>query len=165
MISQTTEYALRAVVFMAQHPNSPYVTQQVAEATKVPPGYLAKVLQSLSRAGLVSSQRGLGGGFTLAKSPSEMTIYAVVQAVEPIQRIRTCPLKISAHGTNLCALHQKLDDAMAIIEKSFQETTLADLLAEPRKSTPLCPFPRVLPKSMVRAQKSKPAKPDAKSSR
>jgi Rrf2 family protein len=147
MISQTAEYALRAMVFMAEHKDRPLVTLQIAEATKVPAGYLAKVLQSLSKAGLVNSQRGLGGGFTLAKSPDDITIYDAVQAVDPIRRITTCPLKLASHGVNLCPLHRRLDDAIATVEKTFRGSTLAELLAEPTRSKPLCPFPYRAPKT------------------
>lgn len=138
MISQTAEYALRAVVFLAMKPGGAYTTLEIASATKVPAAYLSKVLKSLVRAGLILSQRGLGGGFTLAESPEKLTILQVLNAVDPIQRIRTCPLGIEAHGTTLCALHKRLDDATASIEKAFSDTTIGDLLARPTKSVPLC---------------------------
>ena len=145
MISQTVEYALRAVVFLADH-GEPRTTQQIAESTKVPAPYLAKVMQSLNRAGLVHSQRGLHGGFTLAKTPAALTIWDVVQAVEPFQRIRTCPLELESHRTRLCPLHKRLDDALAMIERAFKETSVAEILAEPTTSKPLCPFPHGLAK-------------------
>jgi Rrf2 family transcriptional regulator, nitric oxide-sensitive transcriptional repressor len=147
MISQTAEYALRAMVYMAEHKEKSHVNTQIAEATKVPAGYLSKVLQALSRAGLVNSQRGLGGGFTLARGAGDITIFDVVQAVDPIRRITSCPLKLTSHGVNLCPLHRRIDDAIATMEKAFRESTLADLLAEPTRSKPLCPFPYRSPKS------------------
>src|SRR5205814_9998569 len=118
--------------------------QQMAQVTKVPMAYLSKVMQSLGRAGLVHSQRGLHGGFTLVHEPTKLTISDVVQAVEPLQRIRSCPLGLEAHRVRLCPLHKKLDDALSLIEKAFRETTLADVLAEPTTSKPLCPFPHLL---------------------
>jgi Rrf2 family nitric oxide-sensitive transcriptional repressor len=141
VISQTEEYALRAVVHLASKVPAAQTTDEVAQATRVPRAYLSKVLQSLSRAGLVRSQRGIGGGMTLTKSPAKLTILEVVNAVEPIQRIRTCPLGLAAHGVRLCPLHKRLDNALAIFEKAFGDTTLADILAEPTRSVPLCPFP------------------------
>ena len=143
MISQTVEYALRAVVFLADQAE-PRTTQQIAERTKVPAPYLAKVMQSLNRAELVHAQRGLHGGFTLARLPEKLTIWDVVQAVEPFQRIRTCPLELESHRTRLCPLHKRLDDALAMIERAFKETTVAEILAEPTTSKPLCPFPHRL---------------------
>ncbi|MDB5351710.1 MAG: transcriptional repressor NsrR [Planctomycetota bacterium] len=141
MFSQTVEYALRAVVHLADRSPSPRTTEQIAAATKVPRPYLSKVLQGLSRAGLVKSQRGIGGGITLAKSPETLTILEVVEAVEPLGRIKTCPLGLSAHGVNLCPLHKRLDNALAMVEDAFRATTLAEILAEPTTSVPLCAFP------------------------
>ncbi len=128
MISQTAEYALRAILFMAEDSEHAHTTGQIAKETQVPAGYLSKVLQNLSRANLVTSQRGLGGGFTLTKDPSELTVYEIVQAVDPLPRILTCPLKRKDHGKNLCPLHRKLDDATALVEKSFREVTVLELI-------------------------------------
>ena len=138
MISQTAEYALRAIVFLAMNSDSAYTTVQIAAATRVPSAYLSKVLKSLVRAELIQSQRGFGGGFMLSKSAEQITIFEVLNAVDPMQRIRTCPLGIEAHGTTLCALHKRLDDATAVIENAFRDSTIGDLLARPTKSIPLC---------------------------
>jgi Rrf2 family transcriptional regulator, nitric oxide-sensitive transcriptional repressor len=143
MLSQTVEYALRAVVYLASEPSEGRTTDQIAKATKVPRAYLSKVLQSLGRGGIVQSQRGLHGGMTLTRSPEQLTILEVVNAVEPIQRIRTCPLEIAAHGVRLCPLHKRMDAALAMVEEAFASSTLAEIIAEPSQSKPLCPFPNV----------------------
>ncbi len=138
MITQTTEYALRAVVYLADQ-TEPKTTSAIAEKTLVPAGYLSKVMQGLSKAGLVHSQRGLHGGFVLTKSPEELTVLTVVNAVEPIRRIHECPLGL--HGKNLCPLHRKLDDAAQAIEATFGDTTIADLNQVPKSRKPMCQFP------------------------
>jgi Rrf2 family protein len=117
--------------------------EQIAQATKVPQAYLAKVIQKLGHGGVVRSQRGIGGGITLAKAPADLTILEVVQAIDPIKRIRQCPLGLAAHGVRLCPLHKRLDQALASVEEAFAKTTLAEVLAEPSESVPLCDFPRV----------------------
>ncbi|QDU95305.1 RrF2 family transcriptional regulator [Lignipirellula cremea] len=142
MISQTVEYALRAVVFLADQAPRARTNSQIAKATKVPAAYLSKVLQGLRRAGIVQSTRGIGGGSSLAVAPDALTLLQVVNAVEPLQRIRKCPLALAAHGVHLCPLHQRLDNALASFEEAFAQTTLAELLAEPTSSIPLCDFPR-----------------------
>lgn len=144
MISQTTEYALRAVVFLAQHAEQSWTTRQVARATASPVGYLSKVLQTLARCGIVSAERGRSGGFQLARSPKRLTLLQVVNAVEPIQRIRRCPLGFKTHGVHLCALHRKLDDTIARVEQVFKETKVAELLVQPGMSEPLGRFPVAL---------------------
>ncbi len=141
MFSQTVEYALRAAVYLAGEAPEPRTTDQVASATRVPKAYLSKVLQGLVHAGLVHSRRGLGGGMTLARPPGETTILEVVDAVEPVGRIKSCPLGLSSHGVNLCPLHRRLDAALASVEDAFRRTTLAEVLAEPTGSIPLCDFP------------------------
>lgn len=141
MISQTAEYALRAIVYLAMNPGEAFTTQQISLSTKVPAPYLSKVLQSLVKGGLVQSQRGLGGGFMLVNAADKINILEVLNAVDPIQRIRSCPLGLKAHGVHLCALHKRLDDASALIEKSFADTTIADILARPTMSIPLVEFP------------------------
>lgn len=138
MISQTAEYALRAMVYLAQYPDRPRTNQQIARVARVPVGYLAKVLQSLSKAGLIRSRRGLGGGFTLAKPAREVTIYEIVQAVDPIPRLTSCPLNLKAHRERLCPLHRRLDNAWELVEQSFRQTTLWELIAEAGEQGVLC---------------------------
>ncbi len=138
MFSQTVEYALRAVVHLAVHVGRPQKTSDIAAATQVPSAYLSKVLQGLRQHGLVCLQRGIGGGVTLARSPEDLTILDVVNAVAPMQRIKTCPLGLTSHGVRLCALHRRMDNAMRITEDAFRATTLAELLDDPNPSIPLC---------------------------
>jgi len=138
MISQTVEYALRAVAHLAAQSPQSCTTQQLAEVTQVPAAYLAKVLQNLTRSGIVKSQRGIGGGVSLATAPESLTILDVVNAVDPIQRILTCPLDLKTHTTTLCPLHRKLDSAMEEVENAFRSTTLAEVLGESGEPMPLC---------------------------
>ncbi len=138
MISQTVEYALRAMVILARHDALLRSSRDIARAIDVPSPYLAKVMQGLVRAGLLRSRRGVNGGFTITKDPAELTVWDVVQAVDPIQRIRRCPLNLDAHSGQLCPLHRRLDEALEGVETIFQETTLAELVAHEGRTSPLC---------------------------
>jgi Rrf2 family protein len=138
MFSQTVEYALRAVVHLAMHADEPQTTSSISKATKVPVAYLSKVLQGLQNQQIVRLQRGVGGGVSLAHPPAELSLLDVVNAVEPIGRIKTCPLELKAHGKRLCSLHRRMDDALDRMEQAFAATTLKDLLEERNPSIPLC---------------------------
>jgi Rrf2 family nitric oxide-sensitive transcriptional repressor len=138
LLSQTTEYALRAIVWLATSSDEPQTTDQIAKATKVPGGYLSKVLQSLGRSGLVTAQRGKHGGFVLTKPAADITVLQVVNAVDPLRRIKVCPLGLKSHGSVLCPLHKRLDDATRLVENAFAETTIRELLDTPSPSKPLC---------------------------
>jgi Rrf2 family transcriptional regulator, nitric oxide-sensitive transcriptional repressor len=126
------------MVLLAMRHGSPQTAQQIAAETKVPIDYLFKVLQSLGRAGLAQAQRGKHGGYHLTGDPADISIFDVVQAVEPMKRIQKCPLGLRTHGVMLCPLHRKLDDAMRQIEEAFSSTRLADLIDEPGSVRPLC---------------------------
>jgi Rrf2 family nitric oxide-sensitive transcriptional repressor len=166
MISQTVEYALRAVVTIAQHEGQPCTAQQISKITQVPAPYLSKLMQVLVRAGIASSQRGLHGGFLLAQPPTEMSIWQVIDAVEPFKRIHECPLSIQSHGSVLCPLHQRLDQAMAMVEEQFRGTTIAEVLAEQGAVTPLCQEPGLVaidpPPTKQNQQTAKKRKPPNK---
>ena len=155
MISQTCEYALRSIVFLAEHADQPQTIREVASATGVPSEYLAKVLANLKRAGIAQAKRGLHGGYTLAVAPERLTILDVINAVDPIQRIRQCPIGRSDH-VGLCPLHRRLDEALARIEQSFAATTVAEILEENAASrrvrstgSKACPFPAVRSRTSV----------------
>lgn len=137
-VSQTAEYALRAVVWLAQNPGDPQTTQQLAEGTQVSVNYLPKVLQPLGRAGILTSQRGINGGYTLDRDPAELTLLEIVNCVDPVQRIKQCPLKLQTHTSGLCPLHRQLDEAVADVERRFGNATVASLLRENTGLKPLC---------------------------
>ncbi|RIK67081.1 MAG: transcriptional regulator [Planctomycetota bacterium] len=138
MISQTAEYALRAIVWLAGHPETSLGTPHIAAATHVPAGYMSKVLQALARSGLVVSQPGRRGGFQLTRPPSKISVLEVINSVDPIQRIHKCPLDLKSHGAKLCPLHRRLDEAMASVEDAFAGSTIEELISDPTRPTPLC---------------------------
>jgi Rrf2 family protein len=138
VFSQTVEYALRAVVALASEEGRPMVSASIAKVTDVPMGYLYKVLQQLGRGDLVRSQRGLKGGFTLARPPEKITLLDVVNAVDPFKRIKRCPLDQVPEVDTLCPLHKRIDDALAHVERAFAETTIDELLCTEENQYPLC---------------------------
>ncbi len=144
MLSQTSEYALRAMVWLAYTGDELLPTPTLAKHTKVPLNYLAKVLQLLSKADLVVGRRGVGGGYKLARNPSKITMLDVIDAISPVTPIDSCPLGIKSHGTHLCPLHRRVDSAARIVIQEFGAVTLADVLNEPDSSHPLCDQGRLI---------------------
>lgn len=118
--------------------SSPASAQDISQATNVSVGYLQKILRGLARGGILTAQRGSGGGFALAKVPSAISVLDVLRASDtPSARIETCPLGIKGH-TRLCSLHRMLDNELARTESVFASTTIADLLEETDGISPLC---------------------------
>ena len=137
MLSKTAEYALRAVACLAGQAGVAASADCLASQTKVPRRYLTRVLQDLAAAGLVQSRPGPGGGYELCVPIEKLTILDVVNTVDPIERIKKCPLGLTSH-TRLCPLHAELDKAYAATEAAFAGVTIKDLVASTNKIVPLC---------------------------
>jgi Rrf2 family nitric oxide-sensitive transcriptional repressor len=151
-IPQTAEYALRAILWLAREPSAVRKTAEIARATRVPTGYLSKVLQALARGQLLTSIAGRNGGFCLARPAAQISVLDVIQAVAPLGRFHTCPLGIEDHNGSLCLLHRRLDEAMASVERAFAATRITELLeGEGECHRPLCEPPGVQEQSEVAA--------------
>jgi Rrf2 family iron-sulfur cluster assembly transcriptional regulator len=82
-ISVSTEYAIHSILYMAMHKNHRIVlVSEIGSAQNIPISYLAKVFRILAKTGVVRSFRGSKGGYSLAKSPDQITIREVVEAME-----------------------------------------------------------------------------------
>jgi Rrf2 family protein len=138
LLSDAAEYALRAVVWLARNDQGPRTTRQIAAGTKATPGYLARVLQMLGSAGMVKGKRGVAGGFVLARDPRDLTVLEIIDAVDPLERIGACPLDLTEHSEGLCALHARIDLAIAQLRDAFGRMTIAQILSEPPGRAPLC---------------------------
>jgi Rrf2 family protein len=88
-LGQTEDYAVRALVDLASHPEARI--REMAERTDIPSAHLAKVIQSLARAGLVETTRGRHGGVRLARPPEEITLKEIVEAMQGPLRFIRCP--------------------------------------------------------------------------
>jgi Rrf2 family protein len=132
MFSRTIEYALRAVLCLGDRGTGPQTTRELARRTGVPAAYLSKVLRCLGRAKLVCAQRGLHGGYTLARPAAEMTVWDVFQAVSPVPPPGECPLGgcgMPCRGR--CPLRRPLVDLSRQVEQLFRGTRVADVLGSP----------------------------------
>jgi Rrf2 family protein len=136
LLSDAVEYGVRSVIWLAQQPDKTCKVREIAEGIRAAPGYLVKVLQALAKAGLISAQRGSQGGFRLERDPAHLTVLEVISAIDPIERIRKCPLGLESHADSLCPMHRQVDDALALIERGFAQTTVADLLKSRASSRP-----------------------------
>lgn len=143
MLTQTTEYALRVITFLAAQTacgKTPSSGDEIAASTHNSRRYLKQVMRNLTAGGLVESRRGTKGGYLLARAAETITILDIVNAVEPIKRICNCPLNLQSH-TSLCPLHAQLDNAYAVAEQAFAGVTIADLLNSTNPIIPLIEFP------------------------
>ncbi|MDP6700895.1 MAG: Rrf2 family transcriptional regulator [Candidatus Latescibacteria bacterium] len=108
IFSQTSKYAIRALVHLAHYESTPRLSPEIAEELDIPKCFLAKILQDLVRRNLLQSFKGRGGGFKLARAPDRITLLEIVQAVEGPEFGQHCLLGLSECGDhNPCPLHDQ----------------------------------------------------------
>lgn len=132
MMSKTTLQAVQALAILAELPEGQYEgAGAIAKRIGAAQNYLGKLLQNLSREGLVVSQKGLGGGFRLAKDPKQITLFDIADPFEHLSRWKGCFLgRPNCSGENPCALHFKWAPLRDNYLNLLKETTVADVVAK-----------------------------------
>jgi Rrf2 family protein len=128
VLSHTAEYAVRAVLYLAQAGRGATPVTDLSRALGIPANYLAKTLSRLARAGILASTRGKHGGFTLAKPATRVTVEAVVAPFDPVGR-RHCLLgnRVCSDRT-ACEAHESWAPVSDRMADFFRTTTIADIL-------------------------------------
>lgn len=132
LISKTAEYALRAVLRVAQHNGRGKVrANEMAQELDIPSNYLSKILHSLARAGVLDSERGPHGGFRLAQPAAETSLADIVGPIDPAILDQACLLgRPKCSEESACAVHDHWKRVREPLVRFFRETTIADLLAD-----------------------------------
>lgn len=130
MLSNTAEYALQAVLYLAEYAQDrPVPVDDVAEALGMPRNYLSKILHELARAGVLVSTRGKRGGFMLAIPPDALPLLAVVRLFDRIAEGRRCLLgRPECSDQTPCAAHYRWKTLSTELAQFFHDTTVGDLL-------------------------------------
>jgi Rrf2 family protein len=128
-LSQTAEYALRATAWLAaESPRGPVRARDLSEGTQIPAHYLSKILRRLVLAGVLESQKGQGGGFSLALRPEQITFRAVLAAVDAYPDQDGCAFGWgTCDSTHPCPLHPSWSRMNEEFQDWASTTTFADV--------------------------------------
>lgn len=142
MISRSSEYAIRALTYMAQQePGTFHLAQDMARELSIPPAFLGKVLQPLVTRGILGSQRGRGGGFKLARPAGEVFLAEIIATQENLERSRQCVLgQGQCSDEHACPLHKEWRSRTDSFLQQLERTSLTDLLRYQR-AHPECSYP------------------------
>jgi Rrf2 family protein len=132
MLSQTCEYALRAVTYIGRHTDAgPVLAKDIATEMEVPLRYLQKVLRDLVRIGVLDSTRGIGGGFRLSRPADKVRLTDVMAPFDDILARTSCPFGNPQCGkANPCPVHDRWADVAGAYLAFLQNTTVRDLLGK-----------------------------------
>jgi len=129
VLSQTAEYALRAMASLATVPDGrPVRASDLSRATGIPSHYLSKILRRLVIADLLVSQKGQGGGFSLARPPEEIRFLDILEAVDALPQKDRCAFGWGdCSDTHPCPLHESWSKLSDHLHAWARENTLAGL--------------------------------------
>ena len=133
ILSQTAQYALRAILHLAEADgDGPVRVDDIARALDVPRNYLSKILHGLARAEILHSTRGPYGGFELAKPAVALMLSEVVEQFDSFPSERRCVLGRDVCSDDTpCQAHDRWKEVAAAVRSFFRETTVAELSADP----------------------------------
>jgi Rrf2 family protein len=136
VLSQTAEYALRAVLYLAERGETdPVRVGEMARALGLPQNYLSKTLHALVRSGVLSSVRGPQGGFRLARPAARLPLAVVVAPFDVITERRRCLLgRPECSDRGACAAHHAWKRTADHVARFFRDTTIGDLRARPGRA-------------------------------
>lgn len=131
-ITRDGEYAVRAIVYLASQPEGKIsLISEISEVQEVPKSYLSKIMQHLTRAGLVKSKRGAKGGFTLARPADRITLRETIEAMEGPIHLNVCLIKKGeCHRDDFCPVHPVWKEAQARLMEVLEGKTMADLVRD-----------------------------------
>jgi Rrf2 family protein len=128
MLTNTAEYALRAVLYLARSGEpEPVRVDTVAADLQIPRNYLSKVMHVLARHGLLRSIRGPSGGFMLARPASEITLAQVIEHFDPLED-RCVLMQRRCNDRDPCIAHHRWKQVAVQLRSFFRETTVDDLV-------------------------------------
>lgn len=131
MLSKTTEYALRAIVYIAIQDASGLKTgiKEIAKELELPMHFIGKILQDMVRKGLISSIKGPGGGFFLHRTAAEISILEVVQTIDGLEAFRKCGMGMKqCSDLHPCPLHDEIKAYREQLLRVFKNRTVQDLV-------------------------------------
>jgi len=131
LIKRDTDYAVRAVCYMANKKGSIVSVSEMVKELKIPRPFLRKILQRLNREGMLSSYKGVGGGFKLAKAAKEIFITDLIEIFQGKFKLNECLFKKkNCPNVKYCALKRRIDKLEAHVVSELNSVTIDELIKE-----------------------------------
>ncbi len=131
-VSRKVDYALRAMIFLAQQDGSrPLPTKEIASRRRIPIKFLEKIIRDLMHHDIVRSHRGAHGGYTLSRPPSQISFRDVIEAIEGPISLNVCVAgQKDCSVLSSCNMQRVWQEGQRRVLDYFSETTLADVSSE-----------------------------------
>ena len=145
-LTKKADYALMAMKHLAESASPRALSaKDVADAYGIPPEALAKILQRLAKAGLLHSQHGINGGYTLARAPHTISAFEVIQAIDGPLFITSCvTVRGECDQTDRCNIREPLRKVNESIEAVLKRIKISHMREEPEEAASAAPKPAEL---------------------
>ncbi|MCA9910790.1 MAG: Rrf2 family transcriptional regulator [Anaerolineae bacterium] len=128
MLSQTVGYAILALGYLAENSEGPTLVKDISAATGIPSAYLAKIINTLARKGMVTTQRGIRGGVTLAHPPESVTVFDLCRLLDDPMCEQRCMMGLAeCSDERACPAHEFWKKERAVCQQYLDKMTLADV--------------------------------------
>ena len=136
-LTKKADYALMAMKHLAEHSDGEARSaKDVADAFAIPPEALAKILQRLAKAGLLQSQHGINGGYTLARAAHTISAFEVIQAIDGPLFITSCVTTRGECGqSDRCNIREPLRKVNESIEAVLKRIKISHMREEPEEES------------------------------
>ncbi len=133
--SSACEYALRAMSYLVEQGSGARVlARDVSSNENLPGPFLGKIFQTLVKGGLLTSTKGPGGGFSLARDPETITLFDIRAVVDGVSDLDGCAAGLAACSDEQpCPLHDTWKPVRAEIRAYLEKTNLAQMAAAAKK--------------------------------
>lgn len=129
-LSKTTDYGIVLLAQLATEPDGPpQNARELAAGSELPMPMVSKILKALAREGLLVSQRGAKGGYSLARAPEELTVSEMVRVLEGPMGLTDCAIgPARCEHETMCAVREPWQQISRVVEQALSDVTLADLV-------------------------------------
>ncbi len=130
-VTRKMDYGLRILLTLGCRPNDRLTSEELAEIIEVPRQFTLKIAQSLTKAGIIKTQRGVGGGIQLAKDPEAITLHDIFYATDTPRALNECLINPSScTRSKFCAPYQALKEIQLILDEHLNRVTLGELIRD-----------------------------------
>ena len=130
-VTRKMDYGLRILLTLGCRPNDRLTSEELAETIEVPRQFTLKIAQSLTKAGIIKAQRGVGGGIQLARDPETITLRDIFNATDTPRALNECLIDPDAcTRACICATHQALQKIQVILDQHLTRITLGELIRD-----------------------------------
>lgn len=139
IITRATEYAIRAILYMSRKPQGDIIYKKdICDTQDITPAFLTKIFQPLIKDGIIGSQRGVGGGFYLARPPADITLFDIIKSQEGPVHLNQCLIKEgNCEREFFCPVHGTWDEIRREFVAILSRYDFATLAARPEVRLPI----------------------------